>query len=90
MLTISETAATLVRTLTQDAKLSEQAGLRIVVDQAKDSLSMALAGTPASSDAVVDCHGARVFLSPSAADRLDEQTLRAEITEDRSLFFLDA
>jgi Fe-S cluster assembly iron-binding protein IscA len=89
MLTITETAATLVRTLTRDANLSQQAGLRIVVDRVNDSLSMALAGTPGSSDAVVDCLGARVFLSPSASHRLSQRTLRAEISPDRSLFFLD-
>jgi Fe-S cluster assembly iron-binding protein IscA len=89
MLTITEDAATLVRTLTNDAELSEQAGLRIVVDPVNHSLSMRLAGTPGPTDAVVDGHGARVFLSPSAAHRLDERTLGAEITEQRALFFLD-
>ena len=89
MLTITEDAAALIRTLRQDAALWEQAGLRIVVDPTNLSLSMGLAVTPSPGDAVVDRYGARVFLSPSAAYRLGRGTLQAEITEGRSLFFLD-
>ena len=89
MLTITEEAATLISTLTQDAELVEQAGLRLVVDPTHQSLSMDLAESPAEEDAVVVGHGARVFLSPSAADLLDAGTLQAEITEERSRFFLD-
>jgi Fe-S cluster assembly iron-binding protein IscA len=89
MLQITEDAATLVRALTDDADRSGEAGLRIVVDPVNDSLSMAIASAPAASDAVVSRSAARVFLSPSAASRLDDRTLRAELSEDRSLFFLD-
>ena len=89
MLTITEEAAGLIRALRQDAELWEKAGLRIVVDPTSLSLSMGLAVTPAPGDAVVDRFGARVFLSPSAAYRLGGGTLKAEITEGRSLFFVD-
>lgn len=89
MLTITEEAAVLIRTLRRDAQLIEQAGLRIVVDPTSLSLSMGLAVTPAPGDSVVDRYGARVFLSPSAAYRLGKGTLQAEITEGRSRFFLD-
>ena len=89
MLAITEEAAVLIRVLRQDAALWEQAGLRIVVDPTSLSLSMGLAVTPAPGDAVVDRYGARVFLSPPAAHRLGGGTLQAEITEGRSLFFID-
>jgi len=89
MLTITEEAATLIRTLRQDAELSEQAGLRMVVDRTNLSLSMDLAVAPTSGDSVIDRYGARVFLSPSAAYRLRGGTLQAEISEERSHFFLD-
>ena len=89
MLTITEQAATLISTLTQDAELLEQAGLRLVIDPTYLSLSMDLAQTPAPEDTVVVDHGARVFLSPSAAHVLGEGTLQAEISEKRSSFFLD-
>jgi Fe-S cluster assembly iron-binding protein IscA len=90
MFRITEDAATLVRTLTADAGRSGDAGLRIVVDPVNHSLSMTIASGPAASDAVVSRSAARVFLSPSAARRLDNRTLHAELSRDRALFFLDS
>jgi iron-sulfur cluster assembly protein len=89
MLTISEDAARLVRTLTHDADLPAEAGVRIVVDPTHHSLSMGLAPKPEPRDVVVAIHGARVFLTPLAANRLRRRTLKAEITTTRALFFLD-
>jgi iron-sulfur cluster assembly protein len=89
MLRITEHAASLVRTLTKRANGSPDAGLRIVVDPVHDSLSMGISEAPVLADVVVEKDAARVFMSPAAADRLDSRTIRAEITEDRSVFFLD-
>lgn len=89
MLTITRDAAALVRVLTNATHLSEHAALRIMVDPVHHSLSMGLAATPRPRDAVVVSHGARVFLSPSAAHRLIDQTLGAEISAARTVFFLD-
>lgn len=89
MLMISDEAARLVRTLTHDADLPEDAGVRIVVDPRHNSLSMALATEPEPADVVVVTQGARVFLTASASRRLQRRTLRAELTDSRTLFFLD-
>lgn len=89
MLTITKNAATLIHALTDDARLSPAAGLRIIVDSDHHSLSMGLAEGPAPADSVVSKAGARVFLSPAAARRLDTRTLQADLTDDRSVFFLD-
>jgi iron-sulfur cluster assembly protein len=89
MLRITDEAATLVRTVTSRADRSPQAGLRIIVDPVNHSLSMGIAAAPAPADAVVRRGAAQVFVSPSAADRLDGRTLRAELSEERYLFFLD-
>jgi len=89
MLTLTRDAAKLVSTLRRDADLPKEAGLRIVVDPNHRSLSMGLARKPEPQDEVVSTDGAHVFLSPSAAARLEQRTLRAEITDERSLFFLD-
>jgi Fe-S cluster assembly iron-binding protein IscA len=88
MLTVTEDATTLIRTLTRNADLSARSGLRIVVDPVHDSLSMSLASAPSTTDAVVGTGEARVFLSARASHRLDQRTLRAEISASRSLFFL--
>ena len=90
MFRISDEAARLVHALTGAADLPEPAGLRIVIDPTHNSLSMALATEPQPSDIVVASHGARVFLTASASQRLQRRTLRAELTSSRTLFFLDA
>jgi hypothetical protein len=90
MLRIAEDAATLVCALTNAADRSGRSGLRIIVDPVNNSLSMGIASGPALADAVVSRGGARVFLSPPAARRLHKRTLRAELSTDRSLFFLDS
>jgi Fe-S cluster assembly iron-binding protein IscA len=90
MLRVTEDAANLVRTLTESAQSPDQAGLRIIVDPVNHSLSMGIANAASPADAVVRSGNARVFLSPAAARRLRNRSLRAEISEDRSLFFLDS
>jgi Fe-S cluster assembly iron-binding protein IscA len=89
MLRITEDAATLVTALTSAEDSSGQSGLRIVIDPVHRSLSMGIARCPQPADAVVSSGSARVFLAPSAAHRLRHRTLRAELTADRSVFFLD-
>jgi iron-sulfur cluster assembly protein len=90
VLTVSQDAAMLVCTLRRDADLPTEAGLRIVVDRNHQSLSMGLARNPEPQDEVVSSDGAHIFLSQSAARRLGQRTLRAEISAGRSLFFLDS
>jgi Fe-S cluster assembly iron-binding protein IscA len=89
MLSITSHAAVLVRTLTNHATSSPDAGLRIRIDPLHHSLSMGIVDGPAPSDAVVTRDEARVFLSPAAVQRLGHRTMRAEITDARSVFFLD-
>lgn len=89
MFSITKHAATLARTLTKRANGSPEAGLRIRIDPRHDSLSMGIAAEPAPEDVVLTKDDARVFLSPAAADRLGDRTMRADITEDRATFFLD-
>ena len=89
MLAVSETAATLVRTLAEDSPLPDIVGLRIDIDTSYDSLFMRLTSHARPGDAVVEAHGATVFLSPSAAERLSQQILRADITDGRRSFFID-
>lgn len=90
MLRITRGAASLVRTLVaHDDDIPETGGLRIVTDPRSQALSMALAPGSKAMDVVVADHGVRIFLSPSAAERLNERTLNAEVTAARSAFFLD-
>jgi Fe-S cluster assembly iron-binding protein IscA len=89
MMRITEDAATLVAVLASADGPSSQSGLRIVIDPVHQSLSMGIARSPQPDDTVVSKGSARVFLAPSAAHRLRNRTLRAEMSAGRSLFFLD-
>jgi Fe-S cluster assembly iron-binding protein IscA len=88
MLRITDDARTLICTLTATTATTGRSGLRIVVNPVHNSLSMSVARAPEPSDSVVSRGQARVFLSPSASRRLHRRTLRAEVSETRSAFFL--
>ena len=89
MLEVTDEAASLVRTLADRQSVPEGGGLRIVLNPETGSLSMGMAAAPDTSDAVVSRAGALLFLSPPAAQRTQGRRLCAEITDTRSLFFLD-
>ena len=88
MLTVTASAATLIRALNRNAGGSPRSGLRIVIDPAHKSLSMSLAARPARGDAVIVTDDTRVFLSSDACQRLASRTLQADTTATRSSFFL--
>ena len=89
MLTVTPDAASLVRTLVEDAALSDAAGLRIETDASHRSLSMGLAAVRAAEDSTITKDDAHIFLSPLVAVRLTRRTLCAEITAVHSAFFLE-
>jgi Fe-S cluster assembly iron-binding protein IscA len=88
MLTITEEAATLIRSLARHSSIPAAGGLRIVVNPATHSLSMGLAAEPERADAVIRRDGALLFVSARAAARLSNQTLCADIAATRPTFFL--
>lgn len=88
VLAVSQEAAALVRHLVETAGLPAEAGVRIVIDSHHHSLSMGLARGPEAQDALISSDGARLFLSQPATGRLRDRTLRAEMTDDKSAFFL--
>jgi hypothetical protein len=89
VLTMTQDAAQLVRTLAQGGGLPEGGGLRIVLNPSTHSLSMGLAAAPEHADAVIARDGALLFLSVPAEGRTHGRTLCADITPARSSFFLD-
>ena len=88
MLTVTDEAATLIRTLSEKAGPPSRPALRIVIDSVHDSLSMSLAAGAAPGDTEVASGDTRVFLSSAASQRLATRTLRADTTDTRSSFFL--
>jgi Fe-S cluster assembly iron-binding protein IscA len=82
-------AATLIRSLVDDAKLGDGAGLRMSIDPARRSLSMKLAEAPDASDKVYRHRDVRIFLEPAAAARLHARTLDAQHDGRRAFFLRD-
>ena len=78
MLTLTETASTVINTIVAQSPTTETGGLRI---------QGTVAPSPEATDAVVEKDGARVFLEPSAAQVLDDKTLDAQVAEDGSVRF---
>jgi iron-sulfur cluster assembly protein len=86
LLTLTEHALTVVRTLTQDPQAPESAGLRIT--PGNEGLELMLVAEPVPGDALIDDGGARVFVEPQVAQLLDEQTLDAQVENGKVNFFL--
>jgi len=85
MLTITETAGTVVSNIVTQAGSPETGGLRIG-DQG-DQFAVSIADAPAAEEIVVEDHGARIFLTTAVADTLDDKVLDAQVGEDGSVRF---
>ena len=82
MLTLTENASTVVKTIVDQSVEAQEAGLRISQD-AVDSPALHVIPTeaPQPGDQVLEEAGARVFLEETAAQTLDDQVLDAQVDE---------
>ncbi|MFB2554270.1 Fe-S cluster assembly protein HesB [Herbiconiux liangxiaofengii] len=91
MLTITENAGTVVKTLADRAAIETaadaQPGLRISSAADGSTFEVAVAERPAPSDQVVSSDGARVYLQEEAARVLDRMVLDARVDEAGSVHF---
>ncbi len=88
MLTLTETASTVVKTIVAQNAGVEDAGLRINADDADTTnFGVAISAAPEVDDAIVESDGARVFLDQNAAIALDDKVLDAQVEEDGSVRF---
>lgn len=80
MLTLTENASTIVKTITEQSIGSEEGGLRITTDATQEgAFSVNAVESPEPGDAVVDSDGAHVFLEDSASAVLDDKVLDAQV-----------
>lgn len=86
MLTLTETAATAVTSITAQIP-AEGGGLRIRDTGAQSGFELSLAAHPEPSDTVVETGGARVFVAEEASTALDDRVLDAEVGDDGSVRF---
>lgn len=88
MLTLTDDAATAVKSIVERSADATTAGLRIhgTADPA-EGFALTVAGAPEAADAVVDQEGARVFLDAGAAEALEDQVLDAQYDQEGAVHF---
>ena len=88
MLTLTDTASTVVKEIVDRSGAPDGAGLRIDSEDATGTeFGVAIAPAPEERDAVVEQAGARVYLAENAAKALDDKTLDAHVSEDGRVAF---
>ena len=88
MLTLTENASTVVKTIVEQSETDQQAGLRISQD-AVDSpaLHVIAIEAPQPGDQVLEEDGARVFLEETAAETLEDKVLDAQVDDNGGVQF---
>ncbi len=88
MLTMTDTASTVVKEIVSRNGGPDSAGLRIEAeDGGGTEFAVAIVPTPEESDVVVEQDGARVFLGTVATKSLDNKTLDARVADDGRVAF---
>jgi len=88
MLTLTDRASTIIRSISEQPDVPDTAGLRIATaGDGTQSLSATAVAAPVPGDQVVEQEGARVFLDAEAAARLDDQVLDAQVASDDQVQF---
>jgi iron-sulfur cluster assembly protein len=88
MLTLTDSAASAIVSLTSQPDLPDETGLRIMKQgEGTTSFQLALTEGPEVGDQVVEAGGARVFVEADAAEVLDDKALDAQLNEQGDLAF---
>jgi Fe-S cluster assembly iron-binding protein IscA len=88
MLTLTENATTLVKSLTTQAVDSPEGGLRISSPEPNaTTFSVAVAPAPQADDQVIIEGDARVFVEENASAALDDKVLDAQLDEQGAVHF---
>lgn len=89
MLTLTDTAADIVKQISDQVPDADASGLRISTSEqgAEVGLTLTPVAVPEPGDQVLDEHGARVFLDETAAAILDDKVLDAQVQPDGAVAF---
>lgn len=88
MLSLTENACDVVKTITAQSTQTDGAGLRISPqDSDPSALTVAPAEAPQTGDKVVEKGGARVFVEENAAEVLDNKVLDAQVDQSGGVQF---
>jgi iron-sulfur cluster assembly protein len=91
VLTLTPTAAEVVRTLVEQSTTPDSGGLRIAAAESEVEgieLELSLVEEPEALDETVEQEGATVYLDPGAAELLDDKLLDAQVADDHVTFVL--
>ena len=89
MLALTDRAVEAVRDIVSSSgETSESGGLRMTAERTGNQASFKLrvVSLPAEDDAVIEEHGARVFIEADAATLLDDKVLDATVDRDQVAF----
>src|SRR6476661_6339106 len=88
MLTLTENASTIVKTIVDQSAATDDAGLRFSQEGANQgALTVATADSAQPGDEVVEQSGAKVFLDETAAVALGDQVLDATVDQSGAVQF---
>jgi len=88
VLSLTENACDVVKTITAQSTQTDGAGLRISPqDSDPSALTVAPAEAPQTGDKVVERAGARVFVEENAAEVLDDKVLDAQVDQSGGVQF---
>jgi iron-sulfur cluster assembly protein len=91
VLTLTPTAAEVVRTLVEQSPSPASGGLRIAAGEETGEgvpLELSLVDEPDPADERIEQEGATVYLDPGAAELLEDKLLDAQVAEDHVTFTL--
>lgn len=88
MLTMTDKAAEMIRTLTSQPGVPEDVGLRMSVQEGEEGTLTLSLQSPQPDDVVIDDAGARVFIEQDAAPLVEDRALDAQVDDDGGLSFL--
>jgi iron-sulfur cluster assembly protein len=88
MLTLTDQATDVVKTITEQTTEGETAGLRISQQESDpNALGLTPVENPQPGDQVLESDGARLFLDATAAIALDNEVLDAQVDESGTVQF---
>lgn len=88
MLTLTENATMIVKSIADQPDTPETAALRIASEgQPDSSFAVTMATQPEPDDQVIEHNGATVYLEPTAATQLDDKVLDAGVDEAGNVQF---
>ena len=87
MLTLTENASTIVKSIAAAQPGPETAGLRISTEDPAQGLTVSTTPEPQPGDQTVNIDGAVVYLDAPASEVLDDQVLDAAVDEAGSVQF---